>query len=199
MKLDEIGLGDVVRLRNGETLRVGAKVLSYEDSTGKHDGPFVASGTAALDRYVLSDIVEVVERNPRRCRYCGEGVTSTKPEIEYCSNCFYTGAAYEDRHSDLMTALADLDPVRDVGVWHMGGGCFLLAVKFADGRLVTVTDAGGDGIPEMGETWGLLVVSPNEETFDAWDDDRMDIRNGSWTNEQLVAEIRTISTEPVRV
>jgi hypothetical protein len=194
--LNDVGLGDTVRLRNGETVVVESKFTSYTDASGEHEGPFVGAGPHGRDHYLLSDVVEVVAPNPRRCRFCGEGVTSTNDEVDFCRNCHYTGRAQEERRGDLIGRLGDLDLVGTARIWHTGGGCFLLAVELVDGRLVTCTD-GEASLPEDGEPWGLVVVSPNQEAWDEWDEGVLDIRQAEWTDDQLVSEIRCLDAPKV--
>jgi hypothetical protein len=190
MKLEEIRLGDVVRLRNGETIRVRGKSTSYHDSRGEHVGPFV-SGPTHADRYLLADVVDVAVRNEKVCAICErEGVTSTNPDVDFCERCFYSGAAIERERGELLYALRALDGVETADVWHTGGGCFLLAVKATDGRLITVSDEAA--VPEPGEPWKTFVISESEDVFDDYDPDRMEERDGEWSDEALVDEVRKV-------
>lgn len=191
MKLDEVRLGDTVRLRNGEEILVSDKMTGYTDREGEHPGPFVAT-RPGFDRYHLDDVQEVVLRNERLCRFCGEGVTATKSETDFCSLCFYSGRAFTEQRGELLEALQTLPRVESASVWHTGGGCFLLAVTLKDGRLITVTEGQG-GLPDPGEPWQLLVVAPDMEAWDEWDEKRLDLREGAWTDEELIAEVETIS------
>jgi hypothetical protein len=197
MELNDIRLGDTVRLRNGETIQVAAKMTSYTDADGEHEGPFVAI-PRTYDHFYVSDILEVVERNERVCRYCGEGVTAKDEETNYCSLCFYSGRAYTEERGGLLATLAKTQGVESAHFWHTGGGCFLLAVTLSDQRLLTFTD-GDASLPQEGETWGLLVISPNLDAFDEWDEDRLDIRYGEWTDEQLLAAVAKIASTDAKV
>lgn len=178
MELNELRLGDLVRLKNGETIGVDSKVTSYHDRDGEHEGPFVMR--QGDHEYIpLADVVEVVAANPRLCVYCGEGVTSMK--ADFCRGCFYTGRVYEERHDALLRKITETDGVQSAHFWHTGGGCFLLAVTLDDGRLLTPSEGyrNEDGsvfpeptIPENdGERWAM-VASRDEAAWedpDAWE------------------------------
>lgn len=192
MKLDDIRMGDTVRLRNGETIIVAHKMEGYTDRDGEHPGPFVAARGVSFDRYLLADVVEVVERNPRSCRFCGEGVTSRDPDIDYCSLCFYTGRALTDERGDLLAALAAIPNVTGANVWHTGGGCFLLAVTLTDGRLIALTDGEAE-LPEKGQPWRFFAVAENMEVWDEYDESKIDQRDGEWTDEQLIVAVREVA------
>lgn len=190
LQLDDIRDGDTVRLRNGETIVVDSRSAWYQDREGRHDGPFVYT-KPGHDHYLLADVVEVVVRNERLCRFCGGGITSTVAETDFCRGCFYTGTYHEDLHSDLIGRLGDIDEVATVSVWHTGGGCFLLAVKFGDESLATM-DA-EFALPEGDEPWNLIVLAPNQQAWDDWDENALDVRNGEWTADQLVLEVAEIA------
>lgn len=189
--LDDIRLGDVVRLRNGETITVRHKMDSYRDREGEHVGPFVAS-PPALDRFHISDITEVVTRNERVCRFCGEGVTATKPETDYCEPCFYSGRASAEDRRVLIEALERIPTVVSAHIWHTGGGCFVLAVNLTDERLVTIS--AGDAVPAPGEPWRLMVVCENEDAFFDYDEGKVEEVVGEWSDEQIVAAVREKAT-----
>lgn len=195
MELKDIRLGDTVRLRNGETFVVDSKITSYHDAGGEHAGPFLAPVRNFSDHYSLGDVVEVVERNCRICIFCGEGVTSREPDVLYCRGCHYSGRAASEQREDLLANLRLTQHVEDASIWHTGGGCFLLAVGLADGRLVTITD-GDAGLPEAEEKWGLVVISPDTEAWDEWDEERLDIRYGEWDDAQLTAAVAKIAATP---
>lgn len=195
MEFKDIRLGDTVRLRNGETFVVGSKITSYHDRDGDHEGPFLAPDRPFTDRYALGDVVEVIERNSRICIFCGEGVTSREPDVLYCRGCHYTGRAHEEQREDLLLKLRLTPNVEDASIWHTGGGCFLLAVNLTDGRLVAITD-GDAGLPEQDEKWGLVVISPDQDAWDEWDEDRLDIRYGEWDDAQLTAAVAKIAATP---
>jgi hypothetical protein len=190
MQLEDIRDGDTVRLRDGRTVVVDSKTSMYRDLDGDHEGPFVTT-RPALAHHPLAEVVEVVERNERVCRFCGEGVTSTNPEIDYCRGCHYTGRAAEAKREALLFAVRSIPDVTDASVWHTGGGCFLLAVTAKDGRFISVSDEDAN-VPEPGEPWQLLVVSPDQATWDEWDEDRLDVRHGEWTDAQLTVEIARV-------
>lgn len=192
MELSEIRMGDTVRLRNGETITVAHKMESYTDRDGEHPGPFVSARGSHFDKYALSDITEVVESNPRLCRFCGEGVTATDDKVDYCSGCFYSGRALTETHADLLASLSAIPNVTGAHVWHTGGGCFLVACYLEDGRLVTLTDADA-ALPYPGEPWRLMVVSESEQAYDEWDESKLDIREGEWDDAQIVAAVSEVS------
>jgi hypothetical protein len=174
LTLEDIRLGDTVRLRNGETIVVDSRSSWYEDATGRHTGPFVSPSPGFSERYLLADVVEVVARNPRRCVYCGDGVTSTNPEVTFCRGCHYAGTHDEAERAELFRRLSALENVSDVGVWHTGGGCKLLAVTLVSGEIVTCTEY--DAIlPAPGDNWGLLYVHRSLEDYEEqteWLDER---------------------------
>lgn len=192
MDLNDIRLGDTVRLRNGETIIVAHKMEGYTDRDGEHPGPYVAARGPSFDRYLLADVVEVVERNERVCRFCGEGVTARDDDIDYCSNCFYSGRALTDDHAELIVALAAIPNVKGAHVWHTGGGCFLLAVTLNDGRLITLSDADA-ALPEKGQPWRYFAVAESEEAYDEYDESRIEQRDGEWTDEQLLAAVSEVA------
>jgi len=183
MNLTDIRLGDVVRLWNGDTIRVAYKSTSYTDASGHHEGPFVSP--RSLEHYHVSNLLEVVERNERVCVYCGEGVTATKPETQFCANCFYTGRAFTELRSELIGKLTALPGVADAHVWHTGGGCFVLAVTMTDARLITATD-GELGLPDPGKPWRDVCVAASEQAWSEWDEDRLDVGEGEWSDDELV-------------
>lgn len=191
MKLDEVRLGDTVRLRNGEEILVSDKMTGYTDRVGDHPGPFVA--TRNFDRYALSDVLEIVTRNERVCRFCGDGVTSPVPEVDYCRNCFYLGRAHQERLAPLIAQLKAIPKVKSANVWHTGGGCFLLAVPLEDGRLIALTD-GDAGLPDKGEPWQYFCVAESEEAWDEWDESRLAVHEGNLTDDQLIAAVKEVAT-----
>jgi hypothetical protein len=185
MLKDEIRNGDVVRLRNGESITVDSVIESYSDRNGTHPGPFVVTA-GRHDYYLVTDVAEIAVRNERTCVFCGNGVTSENPEVGFCRSCFYSGRWAEEERKHLLGKLAALDNVSTASIWHTGGGCFCLAVTLTDGRLVTVTE-GEAALPEPGEPWRLAVVSESEEAWGEWDEDRITIfENHEWDDDALV-------------
>lgn len=205
LTLADIRMGDTVRLRNGETIVVDGKTTSYTDKDGEHEGPFVTEAKT-FDHYFLADVAEITEKNERLCRFCGDGVTSTNPETDFCRNCHYTGRAEEERLATLLTKLAEPENVDTVAVWHTGGGCFNLAVMLRDGRLATPSVARyeeGEGRwwPEPGfpeeesDRWGI-VVAASEEAWSEHDESKIVIPNLGMDEDALVAFVRLFATLP---
>lgn len=186
----DIRQGDTVKLAGGATIVVDAVVDSYGDRAGEHPGPWVR--TREWDRYLLSQVVDIVARNPRTCRYCGEGVTSTNPDCDYCRNCHYNGTALADEKAAVLAELRAASP--RFSVWHTGGGCFaygaVLSTESDDGEypfvMVTNGDAGIDGIP--GDTVWVAGIYRHD------DDEGADLfADGDWTERTLpdiIAELQ---------
>jgi ribosomal protein S27AE len=191
MELSDFRLGDTLRLRNGETFVAIGKVASYSDRNGTYEGPFVRV-KGSFDFLSLSDVVDVVERNERLCRFCGEGVTATDADTDYCSNCFYTGRPLDELHSRMFETLRTHRKVKSAEVWHTGGGCFTLAVRLHDGRLLSLTD-GDAGIPELGEPWQSLAIADDEEAWDEWEEEKIEVRDGKWTDDEVILEVSRIA------
>lgn len=196
MELSEIRLGDTVRLRNGEKVVVRSKFEWYEDRDGEHLGPFV--GTREMDRYLLADVAGIAARNGRLCRFCGEGVTASNPETDFCEGCHYGGRALEERFAPVMARLREIPAVKDVAVWHTGGGCFNMAVILRDGRLLTPSSGFRDegdgrvwpepGLPEEGP-WAM-VVAEDYDAWSEWDEERLSIPQALYADEdELVAAV----------
>jgi len=179
------------------------KSTSYIDRDGEHPGPFV-SGRGFDERYLLSDVVEIVACNARRCVYCGEGVTATNPETDFCSGCYYSGTAFNGIYAEFLGKITRVPGVRDASFWHTGGNCWLLAVRLMDGRLLTPSE----GFVENGEVWPeptipegpdgrwALVVSETEEAWDEWDENRIEMTNALYTEDELVAAIEDLAARP---
>lgn len=143
---EEISLGDVVRLRNGEEIRVRGVSDWYEDREGRHDGPWVIA--YPYDRYLLADVDEVVRRNERRCRFCGEGVTATSETVDYCEGCHYSGqAATASRDEQIARMAAAIGDGVFGWVEHTGGGCFWLAFRFPGDPSYYVATNGEASLP----------------------------------------------------
>lgn len=211
----DIQNGDTVRLRNGETIVVRDTFDSYRDVDGEHEGPFLHAMGENLDRYLVADVIEVVDANPNRCDICGNGVTSKNPEkYPYCQSCHYTGQASQAIYADVHQPIRDAFPDAEVSVWHTGGGCFMLSVKF-DGDEgyygLTEGEASLPADPKTGEPipdgWGLVMRYENDESDEgrvllvAYDDDAGADGIGSdrywdeypthaYATEQVVAAIR---------
>lgn len=205
LTLDDIRLGDTVRLRNGETILVEGKTTSYTDRDGEHEGPFVTEAKT-FDHYLLADVLEIVERNERLCRFCGEGVTSTNPETDFCRGCFYTGTTQEERLAPLIARLSEPENVAGVAVWHTGGGCFNLAVTLQDGRIATPSVAYYDegdcrwwvepGFPESDEDrWGV-VLAASEQAWSEWDESKLQMPNLGMDEDALIAFVRLFAASP---
>lgn len=167
---ENIHLGDTVRIRNGETIVVEGVWDSYGDRDGEHPGPWVSTGHGhGRDRYLLADVTEVVERNPRICRFCGEGVTSTNPETTFCRNCFYNGTAAEDQNAAVIDQFREVfEPLGFVvSIDHTGGGCFWLYVGRGFGEVgpYWVATDGEASIPRFdeGESWGIVCRFEEDE------------------------------------
>lgn len=187
----DINLGDTVRLRNGETFAVAEKCVSYHDRQGDHPGPWISPSRDWRQGFLLSDILEIVKRNPRVCRFCGGGVTARSPETDFCRDCFYSGRADAELRAELIDGLRALPNVASADIWHTGGGCMVLAISLLDGQLATATE-GEAALPEPGEPWGLICVSDNEEAWGEWDESRIEISEGSWADAELINFIGAI-------
>jgi len=194
LSLDDVRLGDVVRLRNGETFAVATKCESYGDRDGEYPGPWLSPDRAFRSHYLLADVVEVVLRNPRVCAICGsEGITSKSDECDFCVHCFYSGAMYARAHASLLAKLDALDVVESAHFWHTGGGCFLLAIKRVDGRLLTCTELDA-GVPEPGDPWLLIVEWSSEDAYDEFDyESTVEHDDVSLSDDELVAWVEAQS------
>lgn len=144
---------------------------------------------------------------PRACRFCGGEVQSTNPETDFCRNCFYTGRWAEEQHAALLSAFKSIAGVKSTAVWHTGGGCFNLAVTFADGRLATPSVSfqeqdGSWGIEpgfpsDPGDRWGV-VVSESEEAWSEWDEERLAMPQEALglTEVELVGYVAKLAAQP---
>lgn len=157
-------------------------------------------GGAVLAGEEYLDIVEV-ERESRPCVFCDAEVESENPEVDFCRMCFYVGRMHEERTcAYVLEGIRSIEGVEDASVWHTGGGCFLLGIKLTDGRLLTPSigymedgrvwvDA---GLPEdEGERWGL-VVSETEDAFHDYDEDKIEVAQQLYTDDELIAKVREI-------
>jgi hypothetical protein len=171
--IKDITDGDIVKLVTGQSVVVHGLWTSYSDRQGEHPGPGITTA-GTYEHILLTDVVEVVRKNDRLCVYCGGGVTSTNPEVDFCRSCHYTGTAKEHDIAPLIDALQSHDNVATAEVWHTGGGCFLLAVKLTDGRIATCT-AGEASLPDEHEPlWQCIGVWPSESAYDDSDYDSVD-------------------------
>jgi hypothetical protein len=89
----------------------------------------------------------------RPCRFCGEEVTSTKPEVDICRFCYYEG---KDKQEDYSAILDELRKEHPADVEHTGGGCFWIAARLENGNVVAFTAAFQD---DKGE-WDTDAVLP---------------------------------------
>lgn len=171
---DEIRAGDVVRLRNGETITVYGTTESYSDRDGTYPGPWVIEARTHA-RFLVADCLEVAERNERSCVLCGEGCTAKDPErYPYCRNCHYTGAASSHIRAQQVERFVAASGAATVNVEHTGGGCFWMAFHFegdayyyaaTNGEASLPTDAEGEPLAEGG--WGVVCRYPYDEENEA--------------------------------
>lgn len=84
------------------------------------------------------------------CNVCGGEVTSKDPEkYPFCRNCHYTGQAAEQLRADQIERFEKAFPdAQFVGVEHTGGGCFWLAIRYADSPKFFVLTDGEAGLPD---------------------------------------------------
>lgn len=121
-----------------EVGRVLSRYLSSQGADGheerEEDGPYLRvrlnSGEVVGG---VTSVASIARANERLCRFCGEGVTATDPDIDYCGLCFYSGRTRAEDASDVIAVLRDAFPDELVEVWHTGGGCFSIAVQWSDG------------------------------------------------------------------
>lgn len=108
------------------------------------------------------------------CTICREQVvTSSNPDVDFCKSCHYTGQADERKFGTLLSALNEIDAVKQASVWHTGGGCFVLAVEVGDKLLTAVEafqleDGSWCAEPTLPETaagpWHAILFP----SYDAW-------------------------------
>jgi hypothetical protein len=181
--IKDITDGDIVKLVTGQSVVVHGLWTSYSDRQGEHPGPGITTA-GTYEHILLTDVVEVVRKNDRLCVYCGGGVTSTNPEVDFCRSCHYTGTAKEHDIAPLIDALQSHDNVATAEVWHTGGGCFLLAVKLTDGRIATCT-AGEASLPNEHEPlWQVVGIWPSESAYDNDDYESVDYREDLALNDE---------------
>lgn len=163
---DEIRMGDVVRLKSGTKITVDSVSEWYEDATGRHDGPWVTTMQyGGFDRFPLEDVVETVVSNPRICRFCGNGVTASNPDTDFCRSCYHSGTAFNDIFASEAEPFREAFPDCKVGFEHTGGGCWWFAIYPDSDWYWAVTD-GNAGIPEFadGELWGMALRYHKDES-----------------------------------
>lgn len=104
----------------------------------------------------------------RSCVFCGEAVTSTNPDTEFCVGCYYDGTFLNAAHAGLLAELP-------AGAYwrHTGGGCFCLQVDFPDGSFVWASADQDAGQPENGEDgpWWVFRYGVDREAFLDGDDE----------------------------
>lgn len=189
----DIRMGDTVRLRNGETVVSDGIITEVHDADGTHVGPFVS--TKSWDRYLVTDVVEIVERNPRSCVYCSNGVTSSNPDCDYCRHCHYSGRHLDEVNAESVDAFRVAFPEAHwTGVEHTGGGCFWLAVRMTDGDgpYYAVTD-GQAGIPALAEGEGWFYVCRYADDEDCEGEIILDCADDDpgFKTAEVIAAIRT--------
>jgi hypothetical protein len=108
---------------------------------------------------------ELPERN---CRYCGNEVTSSKPEVDFCEFCFYSGRNQQDDHAALIELL-DRQLWIDVTVWHTGGGCFALGAVWPDGSHFMACDKDGFALSKT-DQWAVGFYRDQEDCEPLMDD-----------------------------
>lgn len=144
--------GTAVASRSGKVMRAG--VGEREDIIG-YCGRHVVG-----DRVEDLTILDPLAMQATPCEACGRGF-ATDGMKTVCRACFYDGAmhARRPRMAALIERLEAAAPTADVGVWHTGGGCFGLAVKWENGRFLFGTVAVMD---EQTEEWTADAVLPND-------------------------------------
>lgn len=158
LTMEDIRMGDVVLLTNGNTIRVARVFEYFGDRDGEHVGPWVATNQWD-ERYLVSDVAEILIPNPRLCRFCGNGVTAKSDATDFCSICFYTGRAFEDMYADRIAAVQEgLPDGWEAHVEHTGGGCFWLAVRSPHSARYYALTAWDAQLPDEneGEDWGCI-------------------------------------------
>ena len=165
---DDLRMGDFVRLNSGDVIEVDSIAAKIYDAEGEHVGPFVTAKGRYGDRIRVSDVAEIVERNERVCSICEtEGVTSTNPDVDFCRNCHYTGAAEERRRGEQLFRFRLAFPDADVGIEHTGGGCFWLSIRFGDSHDYYVLTDGEASLPDVdpaeGGGWRYVGLHNDDE------------------------------------
>lgn len=126
------------------------------------------------------------------CAICTKNeVTSTKPGVDFCMWCWATGAHEERRlhERQVLGALQEAPGVALAYVMQTGGGCMVLCVKFDDGRFITTCHEDGPEIPGPEGPWGV-AVSPTEEVWEEWDEERIELVPTTFDDAGLVAFVR---------
>lgn len=85
----------------------------------------------------------------RTCRFCGNEVTSTNPEVDFCENCWRTGRSQEELRAEQIATFLKLTGADTVEVQNTGGNCFWLTVRFADEEDFYVLTDGEASLPDQ--------------------------------------------------
>lgn len=182
--LFEVKLGDYVAFDpTGRDLpdcfQVGRVTARISSSTEIIDGEFVEDPRPRLEvivngseeRMRIETWAAIVWRNPRLCRFCGDGITSSKPDVDFCRGCFYSGEPFKEKFEAcaamIRERLGELVVAESVGIWHTGGGCFALGATLANsGELLM---GGGDASlpdadqPEASACWQAWLSRTEQE------------------------------------
>lgn len=106
------------------------------------------------------------------------------PETDFCRYCFASGL-HEQRRLSKRGLIERLEKAgaTSANVWQTGGGCMVLAIRFADGALFTASHEDGPSIPEADGPWGGYLAL----TDDAWHDGDTEEHLGLGDDDGLVA------------
>ncbi len=185
-------MGDVVQLRDDRVVVVESNVTSYHDADGDHEGPFIR--TSEGEFVLAGDVAFVVNPNPRICTICGDGVTASNEETDFCRNCYYSGAATERDRAEQLAAISTALDGPTVAVEHTGGGCFWVAVRFdtqdEGGEFYVLTD-GDASLPEQAEGgWRYIGLHSDDEDSPHYEGTALHYLDGAGlTDEQAVRAI----------
>lgn len=130
--------------------------------------------------------IKIVERDSQPCKACGresENTPEKYPLYPYCRNCYYTGAAAEDRHLNDLCLFRSAFPDAEVGIEHTGGGCFWLAFRWPDDPDFYCATGGEAELPDddrWNDGWGVVC----RYTGDGDGDDFAVIRESRWDDEK---------------
>lgn len=146
-------------------------------------------------------VIEEIDRESKPCVFCGNEVEADDEATDFCRSCFYSGRHLERKHADLIGRIGDIAAVTTCDVWHTGGGCFNLAIRLADGRLLTPSVGREEedgiwpepGLPEEGEQWSL-VISESEEAWNEWDESKIVMVQRLYSDDGLVAAVADVSS-----
>lgn len=131
------------------------------------------------------------------CIYCGKAFTPPKPTTTMCRFCWFGGKHYESSHAAMFDGLRAIPGVESASIDHTGGGCFNLAIRFADKRFLCGTlayqeDTGvwscDAGIPEPGTPWALSVYGDEDVEFTAGNE--LEPLRLPLTDDELVEAVR---------